>query len=124
MGVFLAFHDVGFFWFFFFIVVGDGAYAVFTEQPQSWCPPRTAPKPGRRGLPCPAAPFLPPRKGGGNAKWWKKPEPLFRKVKRGAVLARLLSHAYSIRPGPGPYGKEEGDPSPLFLTFLSRPGCI
>lgn len=41
-------------------------------------------------------------------------EPLFRKVKRRAVLARLLSHAYSIRPGPGPYGKEEGDSSPLF----------
>lgn len=80
---------------------------MFTGQRQSPSPPSPAP-----GLARPAAPFLPWRRG--NAKWWKKPEPLFRKVKRGAVLACLLSHAYSIRPGPGPYGKEEGDSSPLF----------
>lgn len=64
------------------------------------------------GAGSPRCPFLPRRRG--NAKWWREPEPLFRKVKRGAVLACLLSHAYSIRPGPGPYGKEEGDSSPLF----------
>lgn len=80
---------------------------MFTGQRQSLSPPSPA-----AGLARPAAPFLPRRRG--NAKWWKKPEPLFRKVKRGAVLACLLSHAYSIRPGPGPYGKEEGDSSPLF----------
>lgn len=80
---------------------------MFTGQRQSPSPPSPA-----AGLARPAAPFLPRRRG--NAKWWKKPEPLFRKVKRGAVLACLLSHAYSIRPGPGPYGKEEGDSSPLF----------
>ena len=60
----------------------------------------------------PRCPFLPPSRG--KAEWWKKPEPLFSQVKSGAVLACWLSHAYSIRPGPGPSGKEEGDSSPLF----------